>query len=236
MPLPSVCGRVCLHPCETACKRKELDEPIAIMAVKGYLTDTVVEPRPKPLPLYQGNSVAIVGSGPAGLAAAYDLIRSGYSVTVFGVYAGTRRNVDSRRACSPIAPSRLKRDIEYLKALGIEIKTNTRVDLNNLEGLLARGYGAVLLALGAHKGRKLKIPGSELKGCETGTAFMRAVNLNETRNIGNSVWVVGGGNVAIDCARSAVRLGAKDVHVACLEGYAEMPADQQSLRKLRMKG
>jgi NADPH-dependent glutamate synthase beta subunit-like oxidoreductase len=238
MPLPSVCGRVCLHPCETACRRQEVEEAIAIMALKGYVSDTVPYTPPQKIPQTQDHKVAIIGSGPAGLAAAYDLIRMGYGVTVFeslsvagGMLAvGVPKHRLPREA--------LQRDIDYLQALGMEIKTNTPVDLcNGLNDLMDQGYEAVLLALGAHRGQKLNIPGADLEGTMVGTSFMKAVNLGQEVRIGKKVLVVGGGNVAMDCARSALRLGAEEVLVACLEGSKdEMVAEKNDIEEAEEEG
>jgi NADPH-dependent glutamate synthase beta subunit-like oxidoreductase len=237
MPLPSVCGRVCMHPCETECRRKEVEEPIAIMALKGFVTDNVPLELPARLPRTQPNSVAIVGSGPAGLAAAYDLIRLGYGVSVFesGPTAGGMlvTGVPEHRLPRDV----LKRDIDYLGALGIDIRTNTPVDLGaGIDGLLQNDYGAVLLALGAGRGQKLPIPGADLEGTTTGTEFMKAVNSASPPAVGDRVLVVGGGNVAIDCARSARRLGAGTVHVACLEGRDDMPAEESEIAQAIEEG
>jgi NADPH-dependent glutamate synthase beta subunit-like oxidoreductase len=238
MPLPSVCGRVCLHPCETACRRKEVEEPIAIMALKGYVTDSVPYEAPQKIGQTQDHKVAIIGSGPAGLAAAYDLIRMGYGVTVFEalpVVGGMLAvGVPEHRLPREV----LKRDIDYIRALGVEIKTNRPVDLGNgLNDLMDQGYGAVLLALGAHRGQKPNIPGSHLQGTMVGTSFMKAVNMGEQTRVGKKVLVVGGGNVAMDCARSALRLGAEEVHIACLEGSREeMPAERSDIEQAEEEG
>jgi NADPH-dependent glutamate synthase beta subunit-like oxidoreductase len=238
MPLPSVCGRVCLHPCETACRRKEVEEPIAIMALKGYVTDAVPFEPPQKIEQTQDHKVAIIGSGPAGLAAAYDLIRMGYGVTVFEslpVAGGMLAvGVPEHRLPRKV----LARDIDYIKALGVEIKTNSPMDLGKgLDDLINQGYGAVLLALGAHKGQKPNIPGTHLEGTLVGTSFMKAVNLGQEVRIGKKVLVVGGGNVAMDCARSALRLGAGDVHIVCLEGgKEEMPAERSDIEQAEEEG
>ena len=237
MPLPSVCGRVCLHPCETACRRKEVEEPVAIMALKGFVTDYVPQELPERLPQTQEDRVAIVGSGPAGLAAAYDLIRTGYGVTVFESLpiAGGMLSVGVPEHRLPREV--LKRDMDYIEALGVEIKTNTPVDLEQgLDNLFNQGYGAILLALGAHKGQKLSIPGADLRGTVEGTAFMRDVNFGNGVDVGEKVLVVGGGNVAMDCARSALRLGAKEVHVACLENREEMTAEINEIEQAEEEG
>ena len=237
MPLPSVCGRVCLHPCETACRRDQVEGPVAIMALKAFATDCVLEQRPERLPRVHEDRVAIVGSGPAGLAAAYDLVKMGYGVTVFEslpvaggmLFAGIPEHRLPRNV--------LQRDIDYIEALGVEIKTNTPVDLNQgLDGLLNQGYGAILLALGAHEGQKLNIPGADLETVLVGTSFMRDVNFRKPAKIGQKVLVVGGGNVALDCARSARRLGATEVHVACLECKDDLPASADEIEQAEEEG
>ena len=237
MPLPSVCGRVCLHPCETACRRSEVEEPVAIMALKRAVTDYVPQELPERLPQTYRDRVAIVGSGPAGLAAAYDLIRTGYGVTVFESLpvAGGMLSVGVPEHRLP--GEVLKRDIDYIEALGVDIRTNTRVDLGKgLDDLFNQAYGAVLLALGAHKGQKPDIPGADLKGITVGTSFMKDVNLGNPVDVGRKVVVVGGGNVALDCARSALRLGAAEVHVASLECKEDMPAEASDLEQAEEEG
>ena len=237
MPLPSVCGRVCLHPCEAACRGQELEQPVAIMALKGFVTDYVPQELPERLPQIYQDKVAIVGSGPAGLAAAYDLIRMGYGVTIFEALpvAGGMLSVGVPEHRLP--RDVLKRDIDYIEALGVDIRTNTPVDLGRgLDDLFNQGYGAILLAMGAHKGQKLNIPGADLEGTLVGTSFMRDVNFGNTVKIGEKVVVVGGGNVALDCARSARRLGATEVHVACLECREDMPAEASELEQAEEEG
>ncbi|MEE8398551.1 MAG: FAD-dependent oxidoreductase, partial [Desulfobacterales bacterium] len=238
MPLPSVCGRVCLHPCETACRRKDVEEPVSIMALKGFVTDNVEEAPPAKLAQSQPDNVAVIGSGPAGLAAAYDLIRMGYGVTVFEslpVIGGMLAvGVPEHRLPRDV----LKRDIDYIQALGVEIKTDSPVDLGaGLDDLKSQGYASVLLALGSHRGQKPSIPGTNLDGTLVGTSFMRDVNLGNEVTIGKKVLVVGGGSVALDCARTAVRLGATDVQVACLECSKEdMLAEPADLEQAEEEG
>jgi len=237
MPLPSVCGRVCLHPCETECRRQELEQPIAIEALKGFVTDNMPEERPNPLPQWQKDKVAIVGSGPAGLAAAYDLIRMGYGVTIFEALSAAGGMLAVGIPEHRLPKKVLKRDIDYIEALGVEIKTNTPVGKEQgLDDLFNQGYGAILLALGAHKGQKLDIPGADLEGTLVGTSFMWDVNFGEAIKTRQKVLVVGGGNVALDCARSARRLGAGEVHVGCLESREEMPAEASELEQGEEEG
>ncbi|MCP4757101.1 MAG: FAD-dependent oxidoreductase [Proteobacteria bacterium] len=229
MPLPSICGRICLHPCETACRRQDVEEPVAIMSLKGFVTDSVPYEAPQKIMPTQDRKVAVIGSGPAGLGAAYDLIRMGYGVTVFEALAVVGGMLAVGGPEYRLPRDVLQRDLDYIEALGVEIKTDTAIDLGKgLDDLLSQDYGAVLLALGAHKGQKLNIPGSDLAGNMVGTSFLRDVNLGEATKIGKRVLVVGGGNVALDCARSAIRLGAEEVRIACLEGRTQdMPADRE---------
>ncbi|HEC36698.1 hypothetical protein LCGC14_1203470 [marine sediment metagenome] len=237
MPLPSVCGRVCLHPCEEVCSRKEVDQAIAIEALKGFVADNASGDLPKRVIQTQSEKVAIVGSGPAGLAAAYDLIRLGYGVTIFEALSSPGGMLAVGIPDHRLPRDILNRDINYIKALGVEIKTNSPVDLNQgLNDLLKEGYGAALIAIGAHKGKKLNIPGSDLDSILVGTSFMRDVNLGKDVNLGDKVMVIGGGNVAMDCARTARRLGAKEVGVSCLECYDDMPADTSEVEHAREEG
>jgi len=237
MPLPSVCGRVCLHPCEEVCARKEVDQAIAIESLKGFVADNVSEDPPKTITQTQSEKVAIIGSGPAGLAAAYDLIRLGYGVTIFEALASAGGMLSVGIPDYRLPRDILNRDIDYIKALGVDIKTNTSIELNQgLDDLLKQGYGAVLVAIGAHKGKKLNIPGADLDNVLVGTSFMRDVNLGKEVKLGNKVLVIGGGNVAMDCARTARRLGATDVGVSCLECCDDMPADILEVDQAREEG
>ncbi|MHA2407735.1 MAG: FAD-dependent oxidoreductase [Candidatus Ranarchaeia archaeon] len=237
MPLPSVCGRVCLHPCETVCARKEVDQAIAIEALKGFVSDNVSAELPKQLPQTQSEKVAIIGSGPAGLAAAYDLIRLGYGVTVFEALSKAGGMLSVGIPEHRLPRDILNKDIDYIKALGVEIKTNSPIDLKQgLDDLLKQDYSAVLVAIGAHKGKKLNIPGSDFEGTLVGTSFMRDVNLGKEVKLGNKVLVIGGGNVAMDCARTARRLGASEVGVSCLECCDDMPADVSEVEQAREEG
>jgi NADPH-dependent glutamate synthase beta subunit-like oxidoreductase len=237
MPLPSVCGRVCLHPCEEVCARKDVDQAIAIEALKGFVADNVNEELPKPIEQTQSQKVAIIGSGPAGLAAAYDLVRLGYGVTIFEALSSAGGMLAVGIPDHRLPRDILNRDIDYIKALGVEIKTNSQVDLDDgIKDLIKQGYGAVLVAIGAHKGKKLNIPGADSDNILVGTAFMRDVNLGKEVKLGNKVMVIGGGNVAMDCARTARRLGAAEVGISCLECYEDMPADITEIEQAREEG
>jgi len=238
MPLPSVCGRVCLHPCETACRRKDVEEPIAIMALKGFVTDNVPYEAPERIEPTLGKNVAIIGSGPAGLAAAYDLIRMGYGVTVFEALSAIGGMLAVGVPEHRLPRDVLKKDIDYIQALGVEIKTDSPVDLGRgLDKLMDQGFGAVLLALGAHRGQKPSIPGTNLEGTLVGTSFMKDVNLGTGASVGKKVLVVGGGNVAMDCARAAIRLGAEAVQIACLEcSKDDMLAETSDIEQAEEEG
>lgn len=223
MPLPSVCGRICVAPCETACTRKEIDDPVAIMALKRFAHDNTPYEAPDRLEQTEGHRVAIVGSGPAGLGAAYDLIREGYGVTVFEALPVLGGMLTVGGPTYRVSRDALKKDLDYIEALGVEFKTNSPIDLGQgLEDLLADGYGAVLLAVGAHRGIRQEIPGNDLAGCLVGTSFLRNVNLGTKVDVGNDVVVVGDGNTALDCARAARRLGAQNVRLVFRKaGYDE---------------
>lgn len=237
MPLPGVCGRICSHPCESKCARQEVDEPIDILALKRFAGDSVVEEILSPPPRTKEDKVAIVGSGPAGLAAAYDLVREGYEVTIFEALpvAGGMLAVGIPEYRLP--KRILQREIEYIKGLGVGLKTNTALGKDfSLSELIERGYGAIFIAIGAHKESKLPIAGAELEGTIVGTSFLREVNLGKEVRLGDRVLVVGGGNVAVDCARTAGRLGAEEVHIVCLESQEDMPAFASEVEEAEMEG
>ena len=232
-PFPGICGRICNHRCETACNRGKYDEPINIRALKRFITDKIYEtPRTEITPveiLYPENRVAIIGAGPCGLTAAQDLIRNGYPVTVFEAMpvAGgmLRLGVPEYRLPTEV----IEREVQDIVDLGLDLRLNHQVD--DLDELFNEGFKAVLIAVGAHEGIRLPIPGANFEGVIINTRFLRDVRLgkyqsdseSDTPPLGNRVLVLGGGNVAIDCARSAIRLG-KEVHLACLESRPEMPA------------
>lgn len=240
-PFPGICGRVCHHPCEGRCRRADIDTPVAIRSLKRFVADYELETNPAPgktrHPRFiQGKRVAIVGAGPSGLAAANELARWGYRVTVFeaGKKAGgaMQTGIPAYRLPRDI----LAREVSDIKARGVVIKTNTRIgkDVKFLE--LARDYPAVLLAAGADVNNKLNIPGEKKKGVYYGLDFLRDVNLGKRIKVGKRVIVIGGGNVAIDSARTAKRLGAKDVAILYRRTRGEMPADIDELADAEAEG
>jgi len=222
-PFSGICGRICNHRCEDACNRGLIDEPINIRALKRFVTDKVYEkPRTQvePAEVTQSQKVAIIGAGPCGLTTAQDLAKLGYPVTVFEalpVAGGMLRvGVPEYRLPTEI----IEREIQDILDLGIELRLNTTI--HDMDALFDDGFEAVLIAVGAHEGVKLPIPGADLESVLINTRFLRDVRLDNPPALGRRVLVLGGGNVAIDCARTAVRLGT-EVHLACLEPRDAMP-------------
>jgi heterodisulfide reductase subunit A-like polyferredoxin len=241
-PFPGICGRICNHRCEQACNRGVIDEPVNIRALKRFVTDQVYKnprkPR-SPVERIHDQSVAIIGAGPCGLTAAQDLASHGYGVTVYEalpVAGGMLRvGVPEYRLPTEI----IEREVADILDLGIDLRLNTRVD--DLEELFEEGHDAVLVAVGAHEGIRLPIPGAELEGVLINTSFLRDVRLGRCQAdqqgqmrtaqglpFGPRVLVLGGGNVAVDCARTAVRLGA-EVQIACLEPRQAMLSHEWEL-------
>jgi len=251
-PFPGICGRICNHRCEDACNRGKVDDAVNIHALKRFVTDTVYSnPRiaPQPVSRQFEERVAIIGAGPCGLTTAQDLCKLGYPVSVFEtlpVAGGMLRvGVPEYRLPAWI----VDREVQDIVDLGVELRLNTTIE--NLDDVFAQGFKAVLIAVGAHEGVRLPIPGNNLDGVLINTQFLRDVRLAElsqetvgqagdgtgsslpdprSRVRGKRVLVLGGGNVAIDVARTAVRLGAREVSMACLEGRDNMPAHSREVQ------
>jgi NADPH-dependent glutamate synthase beta subunit-like oxidoreductase len=237
LPLPGVLGRVCSAPCENECKRGEFDTSLAIRDLKRLAFDAVTDEKGPPLPITKEQSVAIIGSGPAGLSAAYDLTRKGYRATIFEALPVIGGMMATGIPSYRLPREVLNRDIEYLTSLGIEIRVNTPIGQEKtIDDLFQDGYQAVFIAVGAHKGHKLSIPGAEAPDVLVGTSFLRDVNLGKKVELGRRVLVLGGGNIAIDCARVARRLGAERVEVACLESSEQMPALDSEIAEAEEEG
>ena len=238
-PFPSVCGRVCTAPCETACRRGVMDEPIAIRELKRYAADHGMEgyPTPPPPERRRKEKVAIVGAGPTGLSAAYQLVRSGYSVTVveaMPVAGGMMAiGIPEYRLSKQV----LQAEIDRILGLGVELKLNTALGRDiGLDDLKAQGYDAVLLATGAMKSQPLGIPGEELHGVWPATLFLKKVNLGENVPLSGDAVVVGGGSTAMDAARSAWRAGASRVRVLYRRTKGDMPAQHEEVRAAEHEG
>lgn len=280
-PMASICGRVCAHPCETACRRGEIDKPIAIRALKRFLTERHGPESRNPVDVNAGRRqaqlpyrIAIVGAGPVGLSAAHDLALMGYSVTLFEA-----SQVAGGMLYLGLPEYRLPRDVveaqvrEILATGNIELKLNHAAGRDFTIADLRRDFDATLIAVGAHRSRDLTIPGVDLDGVYKGIDFLLNVNLGFRFTIGKKVLVIGGGNVAMDVARSAarevlrqhvggveniepsaeslnavstremmdvtlsaLRLGAKEVHLVCLENRVEMPAALEEIEEAEGEG
>lgn len=239
-PLPRVVGRICTHPCETNCKRGQLDAPIAIAALKRFAADGewVKGTWKAPMMAPSGRQVAVVGSGPAGLAAAHDLALKGHQVTLFEalpVLGGMLRvGVPEYRLPKEVVDD----EIDTIVNLGVTVRTEVTIgkDVKAAE-LLDQGFEAVFVAIGAHEDRKLGIPGEdELDGVFSAVSFLRSVNLKETLPIAGDVAVIGGGNTAIDSARSALRMGAETVTLVYRRSKEEMPAADEEIEEAAEEG
>ncbi len=250
-PFPSVCGRVCNHKCEEACSRGDNGhEAVNIMHLKRFVTDWAFEHPEEVRKAYAmgmqkspdesglGKKIAIIGSGPAGMTAANDLIGKNYSVTVFEALpvAGGMMRVGIPEYRMPY--DLVQKEIDEIISRGVELKLNHRVD--DATGLL-ENYHAVFVAAGAHSGIKLPIPGNDLSDVYLATDFLREVSLSDSANrpskfAGKRILVLGGGNVAIDAAMSSVRLGASWVGMSCLESQDKMPAHDWEVRDARDEG
>lgn len=226
--LPGVLGRICHHPCETACRRNFYDEPVAIRPLHRFAYEEfqkVAAERLKPLPITQKQSVAIVGSGPSGLSAAYDLMKAGYRVVMY-----EREERPGGALNTGVPAYRLPRDVLYseidgLVALGLELHCGIEVGKTKPLSALQREHDAVLLAVGLQESRILPIPGHDAEGVIGALEFLWAANhKGETGVRGKRVFVIGGGNVAVDVARCALRTGATEVRLASLESSEELPA------------
>jgi NADH-quinone oxidoreductase subunit F len=237
LPFPLSVGRVCHHPCEGKCRRGQIDEPIAIRHLKRAAADYAFEHGLEHIPQIKEKrkeKVAIVGAGPAGLSAAWDLAREGYQVTIFETLPVAGGMLAVGIPGYRLPKNILNKEIETVKKLGVDIKLNTPV--SDTESLLKDGYQAVFIATGAHKGDKIGIPGEELDGVFDAIDFLRETNLGKQVKIGEQVAVVGGGNSAIDAARVALRNGAKEVHILYRREKRDMPAIVEEIEAAEAEG
>ena len=242
-PFPAVCGRICNKACEDACTRGSVDAPIAIDDIKKFIAgkDLEAEHRFVPKMVNQAGKpyeekIAVIGSGPAGLTCAYYLALKGYPVTVFEKEKELGGMLTLGIPSFRLEKDVIRAEIDILRDLGVQFKTGVAVGTDiTLDALRAEGFKAFYLAVGASRGAKLRCPGEELPGVMTGIDFLRAVNLGEAPAIGTSVAVIGGGNVAIDVARAAIRLGA-EVTVVYRRDRDSMPAADDEIAEAAEEG
>ena len=240
-PLPVVCGRVCYHPCETECNRGYVDKPVAIQYLKRFAIDWEIEHNgrfePPKAEVERPQKIAVIGSGPSGLTCAHDLALNGYKVTVFEqlpILGGMLAvGIPEYRL-----PKRLlEMELDYMRQMGINFKTDVKFGSDfTLDDLRKQGFQAFFIAIGAHKGVKLEVKGEDLDGVISGVEFLRRVNLGMMRRVGKHVGVVGGGNTAIDAARTALRLGAEKVSILYRRTKAEMPAAVHEIEDAEAEG
>ncbi len=238
-PFPAVCGRVCTHECESKCRRGQLDEPVAIADLKRYVADYVLKNEMPYLDLVfpkKGKSVAIIGAGPSGLTCGYYLARLGYEVDVYesqpiagGVLAF---GIPEYRLPNEV----LQHEIRMIEQVGVKIHLNTEIGSDITFYQLKSSHDALYIATGTQFSNQIRIPGEDLKGVYHGLDFLRDVNLKHDVKIGGSVAVIGGGNTAIDAARTALRLGAKEVTVLYRRCMEDMPADSREIRDAEEEG
>ena len=237
LPLPGVLGRVCPHPCEDKCRRKEMDEPVSICSLKRFAADQVdVGTLNPPLTEARPEKIAVVGAGPAGLTCAYHLALKGYRPTIFEALpkAGGMLRVGIPDYRLP--KSVLDGEINHILNLGVELKTNTAMGRDfTLDSLTADGYKAVFLGIGCHVGKGLGIPGEDTPGVIQGVEFLRKHNLGEPLTVGQRLAVIGGGNVAIDVACTARRLGSQ-VTIVYRRSREEMPAFHHEIEQALCEG
>lgn len=235
-PFPTVCGHVCPRFCEDGCNRSEFDAPLAIGMLERFAADYMLKrkDRSKPVPITEKGKVAIIGSGPAGLSAAFHLRKMGYYVKVL-----EKSSVPGGMLVSGIPQYRLpaevlQKDIEHIKGIGVEIETNADVDKQRFEEI-RQEYEALFISVGSHQSRKLGVEGEDSQGVVHGVDFLRDVNFGEEVKVGNKVAVIGGGDVAIDAARCALRLGS-EVTVLYRRSREEMPARAEEVKEAEEEG
>jgi NADH-quinone oxidoreductase subunit F len=239
-PFVSACARVCFHPCETKCRRETLDQPVSIRAVKRFMADqegTPVIPETIENEANARRKIAIVGAGPAGLSCAYFLARLGYRPTVFEADRKPGGMLVQTIPSYRLPRKEVEREVRMIEQMGVSIRTGKRLGRDfTLEGLRDRGYDAVFLGIGCPEGTPLGVPGDGAEGVLDALGFLTAYNMTGSAAVGKRVAVVGGGNAAIDAARTAVRLGAETVTIVYRRTEAQMPAWEEEIRAAKEEG
>ncbi len=239
-PFPAICGRICPRKCESACTRSDVDEPLAIDEIKKFIADQDLKEEHRFVPERKDNrpeKIAVIGAGPAGLSCAYFLAVDGYKVTVFEKERKLGGMLTLGIPSFRLGKEVVNAEIDILKELGVEFKTGVQVGKDTtFPELRELGYKAFYVAIGAQAGRKLGLEGEEAEGVMTGVDFLRKINLGEDVRMEGEVIVIGGGNVAIDVARTVERIGASQVDMYCLENRQEMPALGEEIEEALSEG
>ncbi|MDO5516136.1 MAG: FAD-dependent oxidoreductase [Clostridium sp.] len=233
---PEALGRICPHSCESKCRRGEVNDSVSIRDIKRYAAEhsnnVMWKENSKQLPK-TGKKVCVVGGGPSGITAAYYLAKQGHEVVLKEAYPKLGGQMQYGIPSYRLPREVVDKEASYLELAGVKVETDCRAD-KPLE--LRKDFDAVLMAIGTHKGVKLPMEGKDLEGVIVNSEFLRKASMGEETGIGKKVIVLGGGNVAFDCARSAVRLGAEEVHLACLEKRESMPADEEEIVQAQEEG
>ena len=236
-PLPTVLGRVCDHLCENTCIRTHLDQPLAIRQIKRFIMDQERAASPRPAPPATATRVAIVGAGPAGLAAAEWLAYAGVGVTVFEEHPYAGGMVGGAIPSYRLPQAQIDQDLGVLERLGVEIRYGQRAGVDfTLDELRAAGFAAVFVAVGAQLAKRLGLPGEDSSGVIDGVTFLRSVREGRPVAIGARVGVVGAGDTAMDCVRAARRVGASSVSLIYRRTIDQMPADPEEIHAIRDEG
>jgi NADH-quinone oxidoreductase subunit F len=233
-PFPAICGRICHHPCEGRCRRGELDEPVAIRALKRFAADWYFDhvaelPEPEPFPQIHRQKVAVVGAGPTGLSCAYFLAQMGYPITVFEALPIGGGMLSVAIPDFRLPREVIEKEIDYIAKCGVDIKYDTPINVNfTIEDIRDSGFEAVFIAAGAQRSQNIGIPGEleDVEGFYYGLRFLRDVKIGKPVKIGRSVAIIGGGNVALDSSRTALRLGADEVSIFYRRSREEMPVTE----------
>lgn len=235
--LPSACGRICTHPCEDKCRRNKIDKPLAIAWLKRFLSDRVSSDCPKRCEIRFPEKIAIIGAGPTGLAAAHDLTILGYKCTVFEALGQAGGMIGVGVPVFRLPRKEIEKDIDVIKKLGVEFRFNIKVGEDiTIDDIRKEDFSAIFITVGFPLSKHLPIKGVELKGVLKGVDFLNEANSIGKAAIGENVLVIGGGAVAMDCARTALRLGPKEVHISCLESRREMPTSNYEIEETLHEG